>query len=99
MGEEGEDVAFAGGEAFDVAWAAAEWSMAEPAATRWLARRTSTGADQQSVLLLSRRDASGVGVGCEDRGIAELKVVLRQPLRPRALTDVLTDEPVLYTDA
>ncbi|MGW7447583.1 hypothetical protein [Kitasatospora sp. NPDC054795] len=55
--------------------------------------------DKQVALLLRRRDASGPDVGCEDGGIAELKVVLRQPLRPRALTDSLTGEPVPYTHA
>ncbi|MFD4655804.1 hypothetical protein ACFWP2_09225 [Kitasatospora sp. NPDC058444] len=55
--------------------------------------------DKQVVLLLRRRDASGPDVGCEDGGIAELKVVLRQPLRPRSLTDAVTGEPVPYTHA
>ncbi|MFF2119123.1 hypothetical protein ACFVXH_17530 [Kitasatospora sp. NPDC058184] len=55
--------------------------------------------DKQVALLLKRRDASGPNIGCEDGGIAELTVVLRQPLRSRSLTDVLTGEPVPYTHA
>ncbi|MFD8782580.1 hypothetical protein [Kitasatospora sp. NPDC059599] len=50
-------------------------------------------------LLLRRRDASGPDIGCEDGGIAELTVVLHQPLGSRPLTDTLTSEPVPHTHA
>ncbi|MFE5586921.1 hypothetical protein [Kitasatospora sp. NPDC056531] len=52
---------------------------------------------EQVTLLLRRRDASGPNIGCEDGGIAELTVVLHQPLGTRALTDTLTGEPVPHT--
>ncbi|MEU4118911.1 hypothetical protein AB0F71_31015 [Kitasatospora sp. NPDC028055] len=54
---------------------------------------------KQVTLLLRRRDASGPDIGCEDGGIAELTVVLHQPLGTRALTDTLTGEPVPHTHA
>ncbi|WP_331745295.1 hypothetical protein [Kitasatospora sp. NBC_01300] len=54
---------------------------------------------KQVALLLRRRDASGPDIGCEDGGIAELTVVLHQPLGNRALTDALTGEPVPHTHA
>ncbi|MFG2910889.1 hypothetical protein ACGF13_38315 [Kitasatospora sp. NPDC048286] len=54
---------------------------------------------EQVTLLLRRRDASGPDIGCEDGGIAELTVVLHQPLGTRALTDTLTGEPVPHTHA
>ncbi|MEU8513802.1 hypothetical protein AB0C76_19760 [Kitasatospora sp. NPDC048722] len=45
-------------------------------------------------LLLSRRDASGPDVGCEDGGYAQVKTVLHQPLGTRPLTDAVTGRPV-----
>ncbi|MER7579564.1 hypothetical protein [Kitasatospora sp. NPDC097691] len=55
--------------------------------------------DKRVTLLLRRRDASGPNIGCEDGGIAELKVVLPRPLGARALTDALTGEPVPHSHA
>ncbi|MEU3568910.1 hypothetical protein AB0E96_10870 [Kitasatospora sp. NPDC036755] len=55
--------------------------------------------DERVALLLRRRDASGPNVGCEDGGIAELKVVLRRPLGGRTLTDALTGGPVPHARA
>ncbi|MFJ8477697.1 hypothetical protein [Kitasatospora sp. NPDC094011] len=50
-------------------------------------------------LLLRRRDASGPDIGCEDGGIAQLKVVLHHPLGTRPLADVVTGKPVPHTHA
>ncbi|MBV6702968.1 hypothetical protein KV557_38720 [Kitasatospora aureofaciens] len=55
--------------------------------------------NDQVTLLLKRRDASGPDIGCEDGGIAQLKVVLHQPLGTRALTDTVTGKPVPHTHA